>query len=234
MLDSQDLKYLIALYDAGIRTFDREFGLLLEDLEARGLYENSVIALTADHGEAFFEHGVALHGGINDEVVRIPLLIKTPSTRSANLESQLLSMIDIAPTLLDYCGISAGSMQGSSFRDLVESDVPAPERRTEWVLLEDGRERWHGIRTERWKAIRYENNYWKLFDLETDPEEKHNLLRNQATPPPEFAALIERYETERARMVEFQNSHYGDATLQATDAERAELEALGYLGEFDE
>ena len=233
-LNGDELDYLIGLYDAGIRTFDREFGLLLQNLEERDLYENSVIALTADHGEAFFEHGFALHGSVFDEVVRIPLLIKTPSVTGDRVENQLLSIIDIAPTLLEHCGITVDGMRGTSFYQLIEEPGAASRERPDWVLLEDGRGRWQGIRTERWKALRMENQKWAFFDLKADPNEKKNLLKNGATPPPEFAPLLEQYEAERAKMLSLRSGRSGGAKLSATEEERAELEGLGYLGEFDE
>jgi arylsulfatase A-like enzyme len=98
-----DVEHLKALYDAEIRYTDDTIGKILENLEDRGLKDTSIIAVTADHGEAFYEHGWQGHRWtLHDEEIRIPLIVRYPLLVPEKLRiDRPVSIIDIAPTLLD-------------------------------------------------------------------------------------------------------------------------------------
>lgn len=101
-----DVEHLKALYDAEIRYTDDTIGEILAHLEKQGLKDTSMIAVTADHGEAFYEHG--LHGhrwSLHDEEIRIPLILRYPPLIGAGQRiDRPVRIIDIAPTLLDLAG----------------------------------------------------------------------------------------------------------------------------------
>lgn len=94
-------------YDQAIRYVDHHIGAFLEALKAAGLYERSLIVITADHGESFSK-GYGGHGGpaLHEELVRIPLLIKTPGQRHARTVGAPAEQVDLAPTLLELAGIA--------------------------------------------------------------------------------------------------------------------------------
>ncbi len=124
-LSAADLEYLAALYDAAIRYVDRELGRLFRWLRDEGLYEETLIVLTSDHGEEFWDHGGTGHGfTLYEEQLRVPLLIKPAATdRSAGHQARVegnVGVIDIMPTILDYAGLAAPDfLQGISLRSAV-------------------------------------------------------------------------------------------------------------------
>ena len=102
-IDDSDLGHIINAYDAEIRSMDFGLGILVEALRQRGIYDDTLIVFTSDHGEEFGEHGVVgWHShSLYDELLRIPLIIKLPQSRSGGerVAAQVRG-IDIPPTIL--------------------------------------------------------------------------------------------------------------------------------------
>ena len=98
---------LSALYDGEIAFWDRSFADLLAFMRSRGLLDDTIIAVTADHGEEFAEHGGWWHGAtLYDEGILIPLVIRLPQSASAGMViDHQVRLLDVAPTLLDRCGL---------------------------------------------------------------------------------------------------------------------------------
>ena len=101
-MDPTDLAHLIALYDAEIRFTDEHIGYLFDALERNGLTERTLLIVTADHGEEFFEHGGKGHRRtLFDEVLKVPLLLRLPNQVPAGLRvSSQVRHIDLMPTIL--------------------------------------------------------------------------------------------------------------------------------------
>jgi len=96
---------ILSLYDAGIYWVDKQIGRLIKILQSLGRWDETVFAVTADHGEEFLEHGVRYHSPVHlpEELIRVPLLIRAPGLGAAKIES-VFSHIHLAPTLLDSVG----------------------------------------------------------------------------------------------------------------------------------
>ena len=124
-LSDADLQYLIAKYDGALRYVDDQLGRLFAWLRAHGRYDRSLLIITADHGEEFWEHGGTGHGfTLYDEQLRVPLIIKPPAGFAvhASRSSALAGLIDIAPTVLDYVGLPRPPlMDGTTLRPAVEA-----------------------------------------------------------------------------------------------------------------
>ncbi len=129
-----DLEYIVAAYDAEIRSMDAALGRLFAFLQQTDLYDRSIIVLTSDHGEEFGEHGqVGWHSHtLFDELLRVPLIIKLPDSRHAGLSvAAQVRSIDIAPTVLSLLGRPARSeFAGFDLRSLIadpsfDPDLPA-------------------------------------------------------------------------------------------------------------
>jgi arylsulfatase A-like enzyme/Tfp pilus assembly protein PilF len=119
-------KYASDLYDGEIAYVDHALGKLFTELRKHGLFDETLIAVTADHGESLGAHGENTHGVfLYDETLHVPLFIKRPLNHSAGERvSTRVRLVDIAPTLLQEAGIAAPKeMQGES---LVELMKPAP------------------------------------------------------------------------------------------------------------
>lgn len=96
------------LYDAEVASVDASIGRLFADLEQRGLLRDSVVVVSSDHGEEFFDHGSVGHGHtLYEELVRIPLLIAMPEQDDRVDIDEEVALVDLAPTILDLAGVAA-------------------------------------------------------------------------------------------------------------------------------
>jgi arylsulfatase A-like enzyme len=126
----EDLPALLALYDSEIYKMDRFFGQLLEKLRQKGLEDQTLLVVTADHGEEMLEHGfvghasTSLNAKLYEELVHIPLVIRVPGQKNGARVSSLVQQIDIAPTILDLMHAPVPEiMQGRSLKQLIRQQV---------------------------------------------------------------------------------------------------------------
>ncbi len=189
-------------YCAGIEAIDENLGRVLKHLDEHNLTEETLIIYTSDNGFFVGEHGWYDKRFMYEPSMRIPLIVRWPTAPKARLPEQLAANIDIAPTILDYAGVSAPEeVQGKSLRGIVHGGQQTLWRRAvyytyyenSWALrgkdaaaMSDPTFRYftphrigphRGIRTETHKLIHYytERNYYELFDLRKDPQELNNL-----------------------------------------------------------
>lgn len=175
-------KLTVERYDVGIAAEDEAVGDLLAWLKRRGLFDRALIIVTADHGEAFGEHKLANHGfGTYQDQVHVPLVIKFPGQTSPQTVTELVSHVDILPTVLATLGISAPDhLQGISLANggavagravISESfpNRPGTEPNTRFDRIE------RTIRSGNLKLIVSDKGRRELFDLSQDPSELHNL-----------------------------------------------------------
>ena len=176
-VSEEEIKYLIDRYDEEIRQADDKVGDILEKLKKFGLYEDSLIIISADHGEEFMEHGDFGHGNPPFDVqIHVPLIIKFPKNLySGRTVEKQVRLIDLAPTILDVLKIGKDEeMEGVSLIDIIEGkDITlVVVSQTEWF--------W-GVRDEYYKYIfvlgenRSEVDDLKVYDLKKDPQEKFDI-----------------------------------------------------------
>ena len=221
-------QYAASPYDGEIAYVDSAVGKLLTTLRSRGLYDQSLIVVVADHGEAFGEHGEWSHGlFLYDETIHVPLLIKLPSAGSGRrlIESRV-GLVDIAPTLLQEVEIAAPSaMQGQSLLELVKakSNADAQDRpefaETDYPYRAFG---WSSLRA--WRAGKYlyiDAPQRELYDQPQDPEASHNLTNSAPSVTDTMASQLDefRHKTSRA----------GQAEVALTPRQAEQLQALGYV-----
>lgn len=225
-LEGDERAYLAALYDAGVRTLDEELGRLFGELERRGLLENTLIAVVADHGEEFYEHGRALHEGQYDELIKIPFLLHGPRIATGSTRD-FVGLVDLAPTLLDLAGLERpADMQGRSLLALTRGEDLAEPR--DFVYLDNSM--FLGLRSRTTAAI-FGPDGVGLYDLEADPGELHNLADDPASAEV-LSAIVERMKAERAAMAPLAERLTAvPGTVNLETEERAELHALGYTGD---
>ncbi len=178
--DRQGLDQEKDLYDNEIAYNDREVGNLLAALMRLGLYDDTVIVLTADHGEEFGEHGYYRHGHtLFEPAIHIPWILKLPGSRHKGLRvDQPAGNIDIAPTLLAYAGIpQPESFQGSSWQPFFDGG-DSPQRQRLYAEQLSSKDVLYAARDRRFKYIYrlIPQPEELLFDLEQDPEEQRNIL----------------------------------------------------------
>ncbi|MES2644300.1 MAG: sulfatase [Myxococcota bacterium] len=106
-------------YDGVLHLYDRAIGRVLAVLEERGLADHTVVVVTADHGEDFFEHSVMEHGLLHDTTLHVPLIVYDP-TGSARTVDTMVQSVDLAPTVLARAGVPIDrTMDGRSLLDLI-------------------------------------------------------------------------------------------------------------------
>ena len=223
----KDLEHLLALYDGEIRYTDNEIGRLLAHLKERGADRNTLMVVTSDHGEEFLDHGSWEHQKtLYEEVIRIPLIVSGPGV-AARREGQPVSLLDIAPTILDYLSVKAApSMRGVSLlRPVGESREMYGETDhtldgTRLSFVRGGSKSWKAILRSDPAKQKEASSEW--YDLAADPAERTNR------PPAE--ALRVSIEM-RARDLGLKSrSGVAKKAVELSDEQKEKLRALGYVG----
>lgn len=129
-LSEADLGHLIDLYDARISEADQGFAQFIDTLKRAGRYDNSLIILLSDHGEAFAEHDTFGHGwGLNRDTMHVLLAVKFPRGRDAGVRAaQPVSLIDVAPTVLAEAGVSPPRQYRLPGRSLAPAGLQSDRR----------------------------------------------------------------------------------------------------------
>ena len=225
-LDAEDRRYLASLYDAGLHGLDRELGRLFRGMEERGLFDNTIVLLTADHGEAFFEHGEGLHAQVYEETLAVPFLLRIPGRAGGTID-EVVSLVDITPTLLDLVGVPPLPGQGLSLGPILEGGKLDDAR---VGILFDDKQGNLSLRTANWALLATPGGP-ELYDVHRDPGQTNNLLATP-TPPPVMTELEAHLTRERElRELLHRSFEPGENTVPLTEEDRAVLEALGYTGD---
>jgi arylsulfatase A-like enzyme len=222
-LDADDKVRLMSLYDGNLLRVDDAVDQLLQALQQRPRWSDTVVLMTSDHGEAFYEHGFHGHSRtLYEEMLRVPFILRLPQrlTPDAVDRERFASLADIVPTLLALTGIDPDPAVTGA--DLL---APAGRQTRSWVISRTaGKRSVYGISTGRWKALINDNHSRELYDLQTDPGERRNLA---AERPRLLAGL-----TQIVRQTLAQDQVIGNQATSAppaSDEERKALEALGYV-----
>lgn len=215
------------LYDAEVAYTDQEVGRLLDLLGELGLGDSTVVALTADHGEEFLDHGGFEHGHtLYNELVHVPLIIRNGS--AARRVAQVVAHVDVAPTLCALAGVKADpAFVGRDLRGLIDGgtlpDRPIVFEGNFWgkPLL--------GWLKGGYKLIRRADKTVELYSLEQDPRELNDLAHTNAD-------LAARMTADMA--LAFKRMAAGPAAsnpgVSLTHQEMERLKALGYAGGNDD
>ncbi len=213
-------------YRDEVSYIDESLSPLFEYLKLAGLYDNSLIILTSDHGEEFYDHQGWAHGKtLYDELIHVPLIIKPPaSTRSGEIDSLLVQSIDIAPTIAAYAECDKPvSWEGQ--------DIFSPDS-SKWAYAQLVRygKRSTVIRDTQYKLyVRYNLSDGiediEFYDTQADPQERRDL-----SEIPEYRSMVDRmladvgeYESRISR------SAVETGTIKLDEETARRLKALGYL-----
>jgi arylsulfatase A-like enzyme len=221
-----------AAYAAEVRYTDAALGQLVEDIEALGLLEHAILIVTSDHGEAFGEHGVLRHGtSLFEEELHVPLLVRAPGLVAAGRRvSDLVGVVDIAPTILELLGIAIPPWaQGVSLAQQVRADASPRAGPHDRVLPAESYSGQSAIRGERWKAI-FTGDRASVLLLDRDPEERHPQRPSpiEGTVQAAKAHLAADCDRVRAVIAPGGPPEHAPASAPDPDMER-KLRALGYL-----
>ena len=166
-------------YDSGVAEADRAVGAIVAELKRSGRYDEALIVVLSDHGEAFYDRGLRLGHGMQlyDCVLRVPLVVKLPRSAQAGTRvSSLVDLVDVAPTLLDVAGLPRDPrMQGSSLAAIARG-----ERRSRSYSLS-------GTHSTATHALVYDG-FKYIGDSAIPPQHSVRVHIQPETPP-----LLQRY-----------------------------------------
>jgi arylsulfatase A-like enzyme len=224
-------------YDCGLKHYDTSVARILAALEASGFAETTIVVITSNHGELLLEHGMVGHELLYEPILHIPLVIFDPRNPQPHRVAGLVTLQDLAPTLLTMAGaVVPREMQGRSLLPLLEQSGTIPPLDELYALTNMGNA---AIRSGQHKLIRgddsltegrtkytwsgrpREGEWSELFDLQADPDELVDLTHEL----PELAAELE------ARLTAWQTELYvpSDLPLGPMDAAlEAALKEGGY------
>jgi arylsulfatase A-like enzyme len=215
----RDYYHYRARYDGEIRYFDEHFGRLLEEIKALGLYDNALIILTADHGEGMGEHDYYFAHGeyVYNSLIHVPLIVHMGGNHPA-ARKDLARLVDVVPTILGAAGVKPEESYHGV--DMLAAGVDgAPifsEMPGRYSVIKNGMKLIHHA----------EDNEYLLFDINTDPDETHDLLN-----APDYEDILRPMV---AALAGFRRQDVlGDLvrrdTQRLTTDEREKLKALGYV-----
>ena len=186
---------LAALYGAEVEYLDAELGRLLAGLAARGVLEDTLVVITADHGETFWEQGNFWNHGlwVGQPDVHVPLLVRGPGVRRRARVGTPVSGVDVAPTILEAVGLSPGAqddpgrgrsllkaLRGGALPDravFAEATQPGPLLEGGEGLAWPGERKPQAVRLGPWKLVVAPYlGLRQLFHLGADPGERRDLL----------------------------------------------------------
>jgi iduronate 2-sulfatase len=164
-------------YHACISFIDAQIGMLFDALKQNGLWDNTIIVLTSDHGYQLGEHFMWGKVTLFEECARVPMIVRVPGhTRDGSQTEGLVELIDVFPTLIDLCDVGAPhALQGKSFTPMLD-DPGCSGKEVAYTVVSRGKLLGHSIRTTRWRYAEWgRSDQAELYDLEKDPYEEHNL-----------------------------------------------------------
>jgi arylsulfatase len=214
-----DLRLYEEAYDEEILAVDTTFDTLLRGLRDLRDPAAAIVVVTADHGEQFLDHGGWEHSDqLYDELIRVPLVIKAPGVAPATIDVQV-QLLDLYPTLLEYAVVDPPSdLPGRSL-------AGAGPLESEPAFSEIAGSQ-YAVRTDDWKLIIGADLQPRLFDLEADAGEHHNVAALHPAELDRLRRLTNRWLT--ASLERGAGIQPEAAVVSARILER--LRALGYVG----
>jgi arylsulfatase A-like enzyme len=218
-----------AAYDGEIGYLDAQLDRLFAELKARGVYDQTLIVFTADHGEEFCEHGGWWHGTtLYDEQLAVPLIVKPPRGGVTGAVSDaLVSSVDIAPTILAGAGLAApGAMVGKALGLLASAPAPRDHSFAESELEGNVLQ---AYRSGGWKLIHANPGNprglpeHQLFDVAKDPREQRDLVASRGEQATTLSANMAAVRSHAESMA----VHASETAIDSATEER--LRALGYV-----
>ncbi len=243
-LSADDLEHLIDLYDGEVFDSDTGFGEFLKLLKRSGRFENALIILVADHGEAFAEHDIIQHGNnLNREQMQVPLIIKFPAGRHAGLRvKERVSLVDIFPTVMaqasvkpeleyrlagvDLARVASGSESDSSRRIYAQLS-PFEDNSLDLLAVIDEEGFKRVLSMSEGPQAKLTDKSVGLWNLNSDPDEQVDLAEALPVRVAYNEQMIAQWLMQQThlRPTTFDTA----STVEMTEEVEKDLRALGYL-----
>ncbi|HVV86391.1 MAG TPA: sulfatase-like hydrolase/transferase [Kofleriaceae bacterium] len=207
-LTQREMTHVKALYDSNVSYQDQVLGDLVEKLKTAGIWDQTMLIVTADHGDEQWEDGRVGHGGSSrDMLVHVPLLIHYPPMIKPGKYTEGTEIIDIVPTIADALGVQQDAeWQGQSLIPLTQGVGAGYPRLTLSSMYEDS----HGARLDHWKVRISGGANLRVYDLQADPEEMKDIA---GEPGSEIGgrAVLDPLWLLRTFNLEWKKSQWGNA-----------------------
>jgi arylsulfatase A-like enzyme len=225
---------LVSDYDGALAYLDNQVMRLIDQLKERDSYRNTLIIITSDHGEAFGRRDLIGHGvSLYQDQVHVPLLVKWPDSESGNAVHEVVSHVDLFPTVVDLldrdvphplAGVSLLELMSSTGRRVISESYPNGTHAS-WHERHDRLER--SLFADGFKLVTSSRGKRELYALGQDPDEYHDLFDRE----PEQASVLESLLDDWiADNEEYLNAEFGSNGQLELDKETVDrLRALGYI-----
>jgi len=214
----RDRRLYVAAYDDEIAAADIAFDTLLRGFCDGRSRRPQAIVVTADHGEEFLDHGGWEHGSnLNDELIRVPLVIKGPTLRAGVIHAQV-QLVDILPTLFEFAGARLPPIAGHSLLGVARGASTSTPALSEIVGSQ------YALRDQAFKLIDFDDGRVQLFDLGRDPLEHRDIATGNAAQVRRMRGVLNRMLQQALQMG--RTIHNERVPLDPIVTER--LRSLGY------
>ncbi len=225
-----DLEALTILYDGEIAHVDDEIGRILRALEETEHYDDTIVVIFNDHGEAFQEHGLWGHGfDVYPELTDMLLAVRDPFRGNEKpVSNKNVSHIDIMPTILEMLGLDIPeAIQGESFYgELSFADNKSSPVLSEYIMKQP--EQIKGIRRDGFLFVRdYSNGNTELYNIDEDPAAINNVSGDFPDIAVSLNLEMEKAVEENKRLFFLYSS---ENEMELSEADKSRLKSIGYLG----
>ncbi len=227
-LGARDRRRLEALYDGEITYHDTHLAAILDGLERRGLADDTVVVITADHGEEFFDHDSVGHGhSVWQELLHVPLIVRVPGLTEGDARvPDAVGLVDVMPTVLDALGREAPEdLSGRSLLGLLRGEAESAPP----VAVSGFMNGWRTVLVGRHKLVHRTAQHVSVYDLGADPDERRDLVADRPIRTRWLRGLLGLALAGELGPRARRAAHAAERT--EIDAEtEAQLRALGYVG----
>jgi choline-sulfatase len=224
--NDRDKRRLEALYDGEITYHDLHFASILDGLEKRGLLNETMVVVTADHGEELFDHGSVGHGhSVWQELLHVPLSMYVPGLTEGEVRvHEPVGLVDVMPTVLDALSLAGPArMSGRSLLPLLMGAHESAPRATVSGFMQG----WRAAMVGDLKVVHRTHATVQLYDLAADPGETSDLASDKPLATRYMQGMLGL--ALRGAAGQPAPTHRAQTTT-IDPATEAQLRALGYVG----
>ena len=205
--DKAELPTILNRYDNALHYVDAQVGALFDALKERGMLEDTVFVVTADHGEMFFEHDLVTHGRtLHEEEARVPFIVHYPDGVSARMVDEAVSTVDVLPTMIELAGAPPHpAFQGESVARL---GLGEGSHGAAVFLNIQGWKHYDGIVCMPYKLVfDPDSQQSALYDLVSDPHEMRDVAKDKPDVVVSLSAVLQSLVGPLERCLEVKGSH---------------------------
>tara|TARA_A100001037_G_scaffold82887_1_gene74873 strand:- start:623 stop:3127 length:2505 start_codon:yes stop_codon:yes gene_type:complete len=167
-------------YHACVSFIDAQFGLVMDGLKKNGLWEDTVIVFTSDHGYHLGDHFIWGKVTLFDIGAKVPFIVRAPGlSKSGTTSEAMVELIDVYPTLANLAGLKTPDhLQGTSLRPLLGHPERLGQRKYAYSVVTRGPKLGYALRNQNWRYGKWPDGE-ELYNLRNDPKEKKNLAHKE-------------------------------------------------------